>query len=184
MEKVTKALPLIGIIVGVIAVMFLLTMGYKPGNFTVFGIEFNLQTDTPTATPVQTQTLSIIPVYTSNSIPTFNPIPTITPTLSLGNWIMTVGKYSSIELAKYDIVNYTTKGYRVEVFCSVSEVTPGGPVEVRAAIVGFTSEDAVNLEAPNVWKLNPAAQIKQLDLWCPNLLQSGDYISCNYNTCP
>lgn len=107
-----------------------------------------------------------------------------TSTQSLGIWIITVGKYSSVKLAKYDETSYTSKGYHVEIFCRVSEVTPGGPVEVRAAIVGFESRDAASLEAPNIQNINPAAQIKQLDLWCPNLMRLGDYISCNYSVCP
>lgn len=110
--------------------------------------------------------------------------PSDTPTQSLGKWIITVGKYASVELAKSDATNYTSKGYHVEIFCRVSEVTPGGTVEIRAAVVGFETEEAVNLEAPNVWNINPYGQIKPLDLWCPNLTSSGDYISCNYNTCP
>jgi len=141
-----------------------------------------LDSTKPTETPLPTTPNLNEAVSTPTLLA--SPSPFGTPNQSLGIWIIAVGKYSSVKLAKYDETSYTSKGYHVEIFCRVSEVTPGGPVEIRAAIVGFESRDAADSEAPNIRKINPAAQIKQLDLWCPNLMQLGDYISCNYSVCP
>ncbi len=141
---------------------------------------YRIDCSTPNSSPSPTISPTLEP---PTAILPASPIPSSFPTQSFGQWLITVGKYASVELAKSDAIKYTSQGYHVEIFCRVSEVTPGGPVEIRAAIVGFETEEAVNSEALGVWEINPYAQIKPLDLWCPNLTQSRGYISCNYNTC-
>lgn len=65
MEKISKHLPLAGIIVGVIVIAILLAAGYQPCKFTILGMEFPLECDDPGKAPRVSLTPEIISMATS-----------------------------------------------------------------------------------------------------------------------
>jgi hypothetical protein len=174
------------IIVGAATIVACLAaLSVVPEIRELFGLDSVITPDAPTIVPTSAVVLTPMSTLNQPTIATasMSPFPSENPPQNLGGWIITIGKYESIDLAKSDASRYTSKGYHVEIFCRISEVTPGGPVEIRAAVVGFETEEAVNIEAPNVRNINPYAQIKPLAAWCPDLENFGNYVSCKSNVC-
>jgi hypothetical protein len=128
----------------------------------------------PTEVVLVTDTLSVIPT----EFPLPSPIG-----VYFGEWIITIGKFPSIESAKSYIVPFVDNGYSVQIFCRISEADPSQTPEIRAAVIGFDSENSMNEALPRVQVLNQYAQSKQFPLWCLNPVQQVDYVSCNFVSC-
>jgi hypothetical protein len=119
----------------------------------------------------------------STAFPTTPRISSPPTEIYFGEWVIVIGKFPSLENAKSYIVPFTDKGFPVQIFCRISETDPSQTPEIRAAVIGFQSEELVNTTLPQVQVLNPSAYSRQFPVWCKNPNRQGDYISCNYVSC-
>jgi|GEM_PF-6416800 len=133
-----------------------------------------LDTDTPLPTVIPTLDIPDTDTPLPTIIPTLN-IPTLTPSVTpsntLGNWIIVIGGgYGSIYSAQYDLQTNFSAYSNTAIFYRNSDI--------RAAIVGFETEENAQFELVRVQMIRSTAYLRELRVWCPTRVIYSDHIEC------
>jgi len=174
---------------GLVLLVIFLALGYRISKFSlnlgIVSVDMEKPTEKPFESPTPNMLTSQVELATQTGpiyFSTETPLPS--PAEYFGEWIIVIGKFPSLDSAKSYIVPFTNKGFSVQIFCRISEADPTQTPEIRAAVIGFQSEDLMIATLPQVQALNSSAYSRQFSVWCKNPGKQGDYVSCNFVSCP